>query len=106
MCLGIGSLLGALLARRAFTRFTGTAVAAASAAAAAALPVLAFLHRGARLARRLICARLTRRPGLLLVATLLVHILAGALAISTATIAGFGTRLARGTIATRRALLL
>ena len=103
MRFGVRSLLRALLARRAFTCLTRTAIATTPAAAVATLAFLAFLHRRAWLARRLVCTGLPRfagRTGLLLVPALLVHIAARALSVATTAVATLRARLTRGTIAT------
>ena len=103
----------ALLTRVSLATFTRATIATA-ATAATAFAFLPLLHRRTRLTRRLVRTGLTRftrftrfarRPCLLLIATLLVEILARALAITVTAIRAFGPRLTRGAIPARWALL-
>ena len=111
-CLRLRHCFGcALLARVFLATFTRATIATAAAAAATAFAFLPLLHRRTRLTRRLVRTGLTRlprfarRPCLLLIATLLVEILARALAITVTAIRAFGPRLTRGAIPARWALL-
>ena len=107
-CLRLRHCFGcALLTRVSLATFMRATIATAAAAAATAFAFLTLLHRRTRLTRRLVRTGLTRfprRPCLLLIATLLVEILARALAITFTAIRAFGTRLTRGAIPARRAL--